>query len=389
MAWQFPLSTSVGGFAVTLTFNDDAFVAKGVLVASLGANAIYGSNWGHEVVIAGTAASNQIAVFLGGDPIADFDNSIVVEAGGEIRSFENYAVGMYGHHNQIINGGLIDGGYGGVILWGNSPSTVTTITNSGTILGDVFGIAKNPGTIETVTFINSGTLSAVTAYGPSAGASVAVDLITNTGRIYGTIDLSAGNDVYSGAAGRLNGDVLGGMGLDVVVGGVDSDWFEGGGDNDSLVGNAGNDRLLGQDGNDTLNGGLGNDFLDGGNGNDTLFGGAGKDTLTGGLNNDFFVFNTALNAATNRDIITDYNAAQDTFKLENAIFTKLGAGVHVLSSAFFRAGPKALDANDYIVYNKANGVLSYDNDGNGAHTAIAFAVLTNRPTLTFSEFQVV
>jgi hypothetical protein len=32
-------------------------------------------------------------------------------------------------------------------------------------------------------------------------------------------------------------------------------------------------------------------------------------------------------------------------ELENAIFTKLGAGAHALSSAFFQAGTEALDAN--------------------------------------------
>ena len=154
-------------------------------------------------------------------------------------------------------------------------------------------------------------------------------------------------------------------------------------------GNAGNDTLLGQDGNDTLNGGLGNDILDGGNGNDTLLGGAGKDTLKGGANSDFFVFNTALNASTNRDIVTDFNHVADTFKLENAIFTKLGAGVHALNAGFFHAGSAAADTNDYIVYNKATGVLSYDNDGSGSHAAIAFAQLTNKPVLAANDFQVI
>ena len=124
----------------------------------------------------------------------------------------------------------------------------------------------------------------------------------------------------------MTGHLLAGAGNDVAKGGIDSDWFEGGIGNDALTGNAGNDRLLGQDGNDTLNGGLGNDILDGGIGNDTLFGGAGNDKLTGGLNNDFFVFNTALNASINRDVITDFNHVADTFRLENAVFTKLGAG---------------------------------------------------------------
>ena len=49
--------------------------------------------------------------------------------------------------------------------------------------------------------------------------------------------------------------------------------------------------------------------------------------------------------------------------------------MHALNAGFFQVNPAAADANDYIVYNKATGVLSYDNDGNGAHAAIAFAVL--------------
>jgi len=147
--------------------------------------------------------------------------------------------------------------------------------------------------------------------------------------------------------------------------------------------------LLGDDGNDTLNGGLGNDILDGGNGNDTLFGGPGKDDLTGGAGSDYLVFNTALNALSNRDTVRNFSHVEDTFRLENAVFTKLGAGVHALNPAFFRAGVKALDGNDYIVYNKASGVLSYDNDGNGAHAAIAFAALTNRPALAANDFVVI
>jgi hypothetical protein len=201
--------------------------------------------------------------------------------------------------------------------------------------------------------------------------------------------LGGGNDIYSGASGRLIGKLLAGAGNDMAVGGIDNDWFEGGLHGDALTGNGGNDRLLGQAGNDVLNGGLGNDILDGGTGNDTLFGGPGKDDLTGGLNNDFFVFKTALNASTNRDAVRDFSHADDTFRLENAIFTKLGAGVHGLSAAFFRAGTKALDGNDYIVYNKATGLLSYDNDGNCAHAPIAFAILTNKPVIAANDFVVI
>jgi Ca2+-binding RTX toxin-like protein len=69
----------------------------------------------------------------------------------------------------------------------------------------------------------------------------------------------------------------------------------------------------------TLSGGIGNDTLNGGLGNDRLIGGVGIDRLTGAANNDIFVFNTAPNPATNRDIVTDFNHVNDVFHFENAV----------------------------------------------------------------------
>ena len=122
-------------------------------------------------------------------------------------------------------------------------------------------------------------------------------------------------------------------------------------------------------------------------GNDTLNGGAGLDTLTGGAGNDYFVFNTALNASTNWDKVTDFNAAQDTMGLENAIFSRLGTGT--LNAANFHVGGSAADADDYIIYDKTTGALSYDSDGSGAGSAIHFATLTTRPTLTNADFIII
>jgi serralysin len=124
-------------------------------------------------------------------------------------------------------------------------------------------------------------------------------------------------------------------------------------------------------------------------GNDTLDGGLGNDTLIGGANDDTFVFNTPLNALTNRDTITDFNHINDTFQLENAIFTKLGAGVHFLNPAFFHAGAAAADANDFVVYNQATGGLFYDDNGNGAGHAVMFAALSNHSVLAANDFVVI
>jgi serralysin len=155
------------------------------------------------------------------------------------------------------------------------------------------------------------------------------------------------------------------------------------------TGNALANTIVGNGAANILNGGLGNDILSGGIGNDTLFGGAGNDTLAGGANADFFVFNTALSAITNRDIVTDFSHVDDTFRLENSgVFTKLTA-LGTLNPAFFRAGAAALDANDFIVYNQATGVLSYDFNGNVAGGAIAFAVLANHAVLAYNDFVVI
>ena len=286
---------------------------------------------------------------------------------------------------------------------GDDVSATITIKNSGLIEATNFAIVRfGTCTVELVNTgeIRGGGLSYFTL-------AFARNHITNAGVMRGAIQFGQGDDLYDGRNGQIIGVIDGNLGADTLLGGAlgetfgggdGTDFLDGGGGNDALdggigadliVGGAGNDALIGGTDNDKLDGGLGNDVLNGGNGNDTLFGGAGKDTLIGGLNNDFFVFNTALNASTNRDVITDFNHVADTFKLENAVFTKLGAGVHALNPAFFRAGAKALDGNDYIVYDKATGVLSYDNDGSGAHAAIAFAVLTNKPVLAANDFQVI
>lgn len=142
--------------------------------------------------------------------------------------------------------------------------------------------------------------------------------------------------------------------------------------NDKLIGTAFNDLISGLAGNDSLNGKL------------------GTDTLTGGAGKDDFVFDTAL-GADNVDTITDFNVRDDTIRLENAIFSKLGKP-GTLASGFFRAnaGGLAQDSNDFILLDTASGKLYYDADGNGALQALHFASLVDLTgTITKSDFVVV
>ncbi|MFI0843396.1 beta strand repeat-containing protein [Mesorhizobium sp. IMUNJ 23232] len=254
-----------------------------------------------------------------------------------------------------------------------------------------------------------------------------------------SLEGSAFNDTLDGNAGANTLTGLGGI-----------DVLRGAAGNDVLRGGDGDDKLGGGDGNDLLSGGAGADYLNGGNGTDTasyagavagvfvnlatpagntgeaagdtfisignlegsgfsdrltgdtaknavyglngtdlIDGGAGSDALTGGAGKDFFVFTTALGAS-NVDTIADFSAADDTIRLDNAIFSALGA-TGALLSGYFRANAtgSAQDTNDHIIYETDTGKLLYDADANGAGAAVQFATLTGLPTITAADFQVV
>jgi Ca2+-binding RTX toxin-like protein len=144
------------------------------------------------------------------------------------------------------------------------------------------------------------------------------------------------------------------------------------------TGNALNNILTGNDAGNILNGGAGTDTLNGGLGSDSLNGSLGNDNLTGGTGPDYFVFNTALNATTNKDLITDFSVVDDTIRLENGIMTGLGTTLGTLSAAKFWSGAgvvAAHDADDRMIYNTTTGALYYDADGTGAVAAIQIATI--------------
>ena len=136
-----------------------------------------------------------------------------------------------------------------------------------------------------------------------------------------------------------------------------------------------------------ITGNSGANVLDGGLGNDTLNGGAGNDTLTGGSGKDSFVFDSAL-GSTNVDTISGFSVADDTIKIDNAIFTGLSAG-SALGAAAFHIGAAAGDADDRIIYDSSNGKLYFDADGNGAGAAVHFATLSAGLSLTNADFVVI
>ncbi|MDB5506749.1 MAG: Poly(Beta-D-mannuronate) epimerase 2 [Devosia sp.] len=132
------------------------------------------------------------------------------------------------------------------------------------------------------------------------------------------------------------------------------------------AGNAGSNHISGNSGNNLINGLLGSDVLQGG---------AGKDS---------FEFSTAL-SATNVDRILDFVAADDTIRLDDAVFSALSTGA--LSSTAYCFGTAAADANSRIIFNTSSRSLYYDADGTGAIEARQFAIV-DTGTLTAADFLV-
>lgn len=172
-----------------------------------------------------------------------------------------------------------------------------------------------------------------------------------------------------------------------LPGSDEADILTGGLGNDELFGFGGNDQIAGAAGHDTLDGGTGQDRLFGGSGHDVLMGGAGKDTLTGGAGKDAFVFSTAINSA-QADRITDFSVRDDTIHLSKAIFKKAGP-LGTLKADAFVVAAQAQDAEDRIIYNKTNGKLFYDADGNGAKAAVHFATIKAELNLTHKDFLII
>ena len=55
----------------------------------------------------------------------------------------------------------------------------------------------------------------------------------------------------------------------------------------------------------------------------------------------------------------------------------------------FRVGSKAMDANDYIIYNNLNGAVLYDADGSGAAAAVQIATVSAGLAMTNADFVVI
>jgi Ca2+-binding RTX toxin-like protein len=130
----------------------------------------------------------------------------------------------------------------------------------------------------------------------------------------------------------------------------------------------------------SITGNAGSNILDGQGGNDTLTGLGGK---------DFFAFSSSLGPS-NVDTITDFNVADDTIQLENAVFTAL-ATTGTLAASAFRINTTGLaeSASDRIIYETDTGELYYDHNGSAVGGGVLFAKLDPGLSLTNADFVVI
>lgn len=302
---------------------------------------------------------------------------------------------------------------------GNSAGNMLFFVNNGLSLASTAGNDILTGTSslnDTVSYASATaavTISLVIATQQNT-IGAGLDTLTNIENLIGSNynDSLTGNTKNNTLNGRAGNDTLnGGVGADTMVGGLGDDTFvvnltsdivtEKPGEGIDkihssvtyiLPANVENLTLTGTlaingTGNGLANkmtGNAANNQLVGGAGNDTLDGGTGTNKLTGGTGNDIFKFTTTGHV----DTITDYNVANDTIQLENAVFTALTA-TGTLAAGRFRIGTQAADADDFVIYNNATGALLYDANGNGAGVAVQIAMVGTGLAMTNADLVVI
>jgi serralysin len=181
--------------------------------------------------------------------------------------------------------------------------------------------------------------------------------------------------------------IYGGSGTIILPGTIENLTLTGG--KATAKGNVLGNVLTGSAGNNLLQGLGGNDTINGGSGNDSLYGNSGRDT---------FVFSSRLGSSktdrkVNFDTINDFSVKDDRFWLDNKIFTKLGKAGSIAKPVTLKKGyfatDKAKDKDDYLIYNKKSGILSYDVDGSGRGQAVEFAYLKKGLALTYKDFFII
>ena len=394
--------------------NDTLRGNSGANVLSGGAGNDTFRAWAGADTFNGDAGTDTLS-FVGWGPGVSIDLSLAATqavSGGSLKlsSIENIVGGngadtLRGNNGaNVLSGGAgndtLNGGFGADAMFGGSGNDIFVFDNLGDRIDEIGG-------------------SGIDQVQVSISLSLA-----NTTIVKGDVENLAllGSANLGGTGNGLDNVIVGNTGTNTLIGAAGNDTLNGGFGSDTMQGGSGNDiyvfdnlgdrideSVAGSSGTDTIQsfislslanttivkgnvehltligsaniGATGNAF------NNILTGNAGNNALTGGAGMDNFLFNTALNAATNVDQITDFSVADDTVRLENAIFSTLATGT--LAAAAFHIGAAAADALDRLIYNAATGALVYDFNGSAAGGATQFATLDTNLALSNQDFFVI
>jgi serralysin len=374
---------------------------------------------GDDIYIVGSGSDTIVEVIGGGaDEVRTSFGVLTLATNVETLTYTGGAVSFLGIGNAGDN--LITGGTGRDELFGRDGNDTLTdggggVGNEDTLLGglgndiyivtvrgdstielpgegldevrtafSVYGLQAN---IDNLTFTDNGT------HGAGVGNILNNILIGGTG----TDDLFGreGNDTLRGGAGAAN-TLLGQEGDDLYIVDAVGDSvveFAGQGTDSVLtslsvftlptnvenlavlagtaftgIGNASDNSLTGSSASDFLSGLDGNDIIQGGGGGDTLLGGNGADQFRY-VGNDGF------------DTVSGFQSGVDKFALLTAFFTPTATVAFAQGAGVF-----ATTANSTFLYDSATGVVSYDDDGNGAGAAIQLASIGTGLTLAAGDF---
>jgi VCBS repeat-containing protein len=411
-AWTYVADTAHNEFVAGQTYTDSITVAADGTTQVVTVT-ITGTNDGAVLssAVVNLTETDAVLSTSGQLTITDPDSGEAVfrAQSGTAGQYGTFAIGANGQwtyvassaHNEFVQNQVYTDSF--EVFSADGTKTTVTVNITGT---DEVAPPPNPGNPVVP---RSGTARSETLNGRDTIDDVMKGLGGND-----TIRGRGGNDSLDGGSGndKVYGDsgddrVTGSSGNDWVYGGTGNDYANGGSGNDKVYGNAGFDWVFGGSGHDTVDGGSGNDWVYGDSGNDRVYGGSGDDVVNGGSGNDrlygnsgsdAFVFNSKLGTAStdrkvNFDTVVDLNVRNDSFLLDNAVFKKLGSGTlsnpTQLDAEFFTIGTKARERDDYLIYNKKTGVLSYDADGSGSRNAVEFAQLSKNLKLTYKDFFII
>ncbi|PSJ56131.1 beta strand repeat-containing protein [Kumtagia ephedrae] len=329
------LTTIAAGATTAIDLTGNALSQE--ITGNAGANVFHEGGAGAADVLRGLEGNDTYRIFNSG--------AVIVETAGQgdldkVNTAVSYALGADVHVEVLQTNGST--GTGAINLTGNALKQ-EIIGNAGSNVlhdggkGEVDTL-RGFGGNDTYRIFNSGDVIVETATQGDAD------------KVNAAVDYALGNGVYIEIL-QTNG-TTGTSGIDLTGNEIAQ----------SIIGNAGSN------------------ILDGKGGNDTLTGLAGK---------DYFVFSSALGAG-NVDTITDFNVADDTIRLENAVFTALATTGTFAASAFrTNATGEAEASNDRIIYEADTGRLFYDADGAGGEAGVHFATLTSGLSLTNADFVVI